>query len=96
MNARDEAATVLILFLLYIIILYVAGFPYGNSPIGEMGDYVGLILFASSGVIATYCVLSKVCDDDSSREKEMRRQIELEKQKTRKPNDDEQRDWILR
>ena len=95
MNTRNETATVLILVLLYIIILYVAGFPYGNSPIGEMGDYVGLILFASSGVIAAYCVLSKVCDNDPNREKEMRRQIELEKEKIRKQDDDEERDWTL-
>ncbi|MHA1577815.1 MAG: hypothetical protein ACTSU3_10680, partial [Candidatus Thorarchaeota archaeon] len=60
MNTRDEAATVLILALLYIIVLVVIGFPYGG-PLGEVGEYIGLAIFLGMGVVSVLCIMSKVC-----------------------------------
>ncbi len=92
MNTRNEAAITVILFLFWITALIVTGFPYGDSPIGEMGDYVGLIIIIGIGFVTVYCILSKVCNMDLSREKEMRRQIALEKQKSKILDDDEPHD----
>ncbi|MHA1862208.1 MAG: hypothetical protein ACTSWA_00460 [Candidatus Thorarchaeota archaeon] len=92
MNTRNEAATVFMLFLFWIIAMFVAGFPYGNSPIGEMGDYVVLAILIGMGIVTLYCISTKVCDDDPTREKAMRRQIALEKQRSKMLDDDEPQD----
>lgn len=94
MNTRNEVVTVLILALFYFIALAINGFP-NREPMFEMADYVGLAILFGMGVVTLFCISTKVWDDPS-REKEMRRQIELEKQKTQKLDDDESHDWIMK
>ena len=66
-----------------------------ESPLCSAIEYPAQFLLLISAFFLGVFILS-IIFEDYDREDEMRRQIELEKQKTRNPDDDEQRDWILK
>ncbi|MGY5858575.1 MAG: hypothetical protein RTU63_04335 [Candidatus Thorarchaeota archaeon] len=65
------------------------------SPLCPAIEYSAQFLLPIFALFSGVFILDIFCNDDTQ-EKEMRRQIELEKQKTQKPDDDEQREWIMK
>ena len=65
-----------------------------ESPLCPAIEYAAQLLIPISAFFFGVFILS-IIFEDYDREDEMRHQIELEKQKIRKQDDDE-RDWILR
>jgi len=65
--------------------------PYGNSACQlVLGIFAAATLIG--GLFFILFVLSKLCDDSSAREREMRRQIALESPRVLMPDDEERRD----
>ena len=98
MVSRTQLALGVIIALWYILVGM--GFNRAIGNYSSLSDDVlmgfGVFVISITGVFSIIFFLNIFREIDFGREKEMRRQIELEKKKSRSPDEDEKRDWILR
>jgi len=98
MISRTQLALGVIIALWYILVGM--GFNRAIGNFSSLSDDIlmafGIFVISITGIFSIFFIRNIIREIDFSREKEMRRQIELEKQKSRSPDEDEKRDWIMK